>query len=110
MGYAELKGLCESLRLLHSAGISRIEARILALTDMVAERLVDRGYRLLSPRGAGERSGIVSFTHPNEASARLLERLRAGGVIASVREGALRFSPHYYNSEAEIDRALALLP
>jgi selenocysteine lyase/cysteine desulfurase len=110
MSYAELRGLRESLRLLLAAGIGAIETRVLALTDRVVERLTERGYRLLSARGAGERSGTVSFAHPSESSKALLERLRAGGVIASVREGALRFSPHYYNTEEEIDRALALLP
>ena len=108
--YASLSGFRESLRLLHSAGPARIETRLLALTERLAETLQARGYRLFSPRGPGAGSGIVSFTHPRESSKALLERLRGGGVIASVREGALRFSPHYYNTEEEIDAALALLP
>lgn len=110
MSHASLRGLCESLRLLGSAGAGRIEARVLALTQRLADALLGRGYRLLSPRGPGEGSGIVSFTHPREPSEALLARLRVGGVIASVREGALRFSPHYYNTEDEIDAALSCLP
>lgn len=110
MSYASLRAFRESLRLLSSAGTARIAARILALTQRLADALLGRGYRLLSPRGPGEGSGIVSFTHPGEPSPALLERLRRGGVIASVREGALRFSPHYYNTEDEIDTALARLP
>jgi selenocysteine lyase/cysteine desulfurase len=31
-------------------------------------------------------------------------------VIVSLREGLVRVSPHFYNSEDEIDRLLAALP
>ena len=37
------------------------------------------------------------------------ERLTAAGVIHSLRERAIRLSPHFYNTEEEIDTALALL-
>lgn len=110
MSYASLSGFLEALRLLRSAGAARIEARVLALTGRLAERLRERGYRLLSPLGPGEGSGILSVTHPRESSESLRARLRDAGVIASVREGALRFSPHYYNTEDEIDAALSHLP
>jgi selenocysteine lyase/cysteine desulfurase len=30
-------------------------------------------------------------------------------VVHSFREGAIRLSPHFYNSDDEIDRALALI-
>jgi len=39
-----------------------------------------------------------------------LHRLAASGVIVSVREGALRVSPHFYNTEDEIDQFLDALP
>jgi selenocysteine lyase/cysteine desulfurase len=36
-------------------------------------------------------------------------RLEAAGVAHSLREGAIRLSPHFYNTEDEVDRALAVL-
>jgi len=39
-----------------------------------------------------------------------LNRLAAAGIILSMREGALRISPHFYNTEEEIDRFLEALP
>jgi selenocysteine lyase/cysteine desulfurase len=29
------------------------------------------------------------------------------GIIVAPREGAVRFSPHFYNDEAEVERILA---
>lgn len=39
-----------------------------------------------------------------------LDRLIENGIILSMREGALRASPHFYNTEDEIDRLLEVLP
>jgi len=36
-------------------------------------------------------------------------RLTAAGVTHSLRESAIRLSPHFYNTDEEIDAALALL-
>jgi selenocysteine lyase/cysteine desulfurase len=35
--------------------------------------------------------------------------LRAAGVTCSLREGALRLSPHFYNTADEVERVVALL-
>jgi len=42
--------------------------------------------------------------------AECLNRLAAAGIILSMREGALRISPHFYNTEEEIDKFLQALP
>jgi selenocysteine lyase/cysteine desulfurase len=44
-----------------------------------------------------------------EKTAHLFEKLRAAQIFVSLREGALRISPHLYNSERDIDRLLAVL-
>jgi selenocysteine lyase/cysteine desulfurase len=36
-------------------------------------------------------------------------RLRAVGVVASMRAGRIRLAVHFYNLEEEIDRAAAVL-
>jgi selenocysteine lyase/cysteine desulfurase len=54
--------------------------------------------------------GIVSFRSARHDSGDLHLRLRAEEVIVSLREGLVRVSPHFYNSEDEIDRLLAALP
>jgi len=108
--FAGVFGLSASLDLFHTVGMAEIAARVVAVTDHLCEGLVARGYRLRSPRGPAEKSGAVTFTSDRHASKELHERLREAKVITSVREGAIRVSPHFYNTDAEIDRLLATLP
>jgi selenocysteine lyase/cysteine desulfurase len=37
------------------------------------------------------------------------ERLTAANVAHSLREGAIRLSPHFYNTHAEVERVLEIL-
>jgi selenocysteine lyase/cysteine desulfurase len=41
--------------------------------------------------------------------ARLYQRLTDAGVVCSLRENWLRLSPHFYNTEDEVDRFGRLL-
>ena len=83
---------------------------MLALTDRLCEGLARKGYHVRSPRGDRERSGIVIFDSAAHPTDDIFQRLAADDVIVSVRGGAIRVSPHYYNTEAEIERLLNLLP
>ncbi|MFL5494619.1 MAG: hypothetical protein ACJ8DC_09590 [Gemmatimonadales bacterium] len=38
-----------------------------------------------------------------------MTRLRAANVVASVREGRVRLSVHFYNHEEELDRVAELV-
>lgn len=112
-GLPNLLGACgleASVSLFLEVGPAAVEAQILALTDQLAEGIVGRGYRLLSPRGAAERSGIITFVCDHAPSGEIHQRLAAAGVVCSVREGAVRLSPHFYNEAAEMERILAALP
>ncbi|MCZ6676632.1 MAG: aminotransferase class V-fold PLP-dependent enzyme [Candidatus Poribacteria bacterium] len=104
-----LYGLGAAIELLLEIGIPNIERRVLDLTDRLIEGLRLKGYRLLTPTGESERSGIVVFESDRYASAELCERLRRENVIGAER-GGVRLSPHFYNSEDEMDGVLDLLP
>lgn len=105
-----ISGLGASIERFLEIGPANVERRILGLADYLERGLRERGCRIASPRGKSERSGILCFVHPRVESAKLFERLLARRIVLSVREGALRLSPHYYNTEAEADRALDLIP
>jgi cysteine desulfurase/selenocysteine lyase len=106
-----IAGAGASLELLQRVGIANIEARVLALSERLARGLNARGYAILGSRSnASECSAIVAFRHPTIDASTCHARLATAGVVTSVREGAIRASPHFYNSEDDIDRLLDALP
>jgi selenocysteine lyase/cysteine desulfurase len=102
-------GLGAAIDLLLEIGVSAIAERVLALTDRLVEGLHGRGAKLRSPRGPGEASGIVSFVMPDEAPGDTVRRLHASQIFVTERRGGVRASPHFYNSEDEIDQLVAAL-
>jgi cysteine desulfurase / selenocysteine lyase len=95
-----------SLEILRDAGASFIEEGVLALADRAARGLADLGFTLISSRLPGETSGIVAATHPRHDPRALVRRLGERDVMVAARAGRFRISPHFYNTEGEIDRCL----
>jgi cysteine desulfurase / selenocysteine lyase len=59
-------------------------------------------------------SGIVSFFQPGKDLTPLNQKLSDVGIVASLRtdrkgQNYIRFSPHFYNTDAELQRVLELL-
>jgi selenocysteine lyase/cysteine desulfurase len=108
--YGLAYGLDAALQLLLEVGPEAIGRRILALTDYAIEGLRDRGCEVLSPLGAGERSGIVLFRSPRTSAAEVVQRFTQHRIRTVPRAGAVRICPHFYNTEEELDRVFALLP
>jgi len=102
-------GLGAAIDLLLEVGVEDIGERVLALTDRLVRGLLERNARVLSPRSDGRASGIVSFTLPDEPVEESTRRLVERGVFVVARRGGVRASPHFYNSEEEIDRLLGAL-
>ena len=96
-----------SLSLLLELGPARIEAHLQALHEPLLEMAARRGLALASPRGRSG-SGIVCV-RVDEAGKRLHRALHAAHVHCSLREGALRFSPHVYNAIEDTARAAEAL-
>lgn len=106
---AGIFGLAQRLQEIETYTVDRIEQRILALNDRLADAVQRHGFELRTPMEAGTRSGILSFHHPAVANPETVARLQDRGIHIGLREGALRASPHYYNSEDEIDELVAAL-
>ncbi len=103
-----IHGLGAAVELLLEVGVRKIWDRVRGLLDLLVEALRSRGYRIASPLGEQERSGIVTFV-PRSPPAALAERLRQAGVLVAARGAGLRVSPHFYNDRGDIDRFLAAL-
>ena len=96
---------------IHRIGAQHIERRVIALTDQLCAGLEERGYQVTSHRTEeSEKSAIVTFIHPTFDGQTLMDRLTEANVTVSLRAGGIRVSPHYYNSEAEVDHIIAILP
>ncbi len=90
-------------------GMSSVEERIISLTDLLQEKLEERGCSISSPRGPAERSGIICFRHPRRETEELFLSLSNAGAVVSMREGSIRVSPHFYNTEREVERLCELI-
>lgn len=103
-------GLAAAVALLAEVGIEGICRRVLELGDRLIEGVRGKGYEILSPLEPGSRSGIVVI-RPGEADPRQLFRhLHQQGFRLALPCGNLRLSPHFYNTEEEIDRFVGALP
>ncbi|HET9013159.1 MAG TPA: aminotransferase class V-fold PLP-dependent enzyme, partial [Gemmatimonadaceae bacterium] len=106
--FQEFAGLNASLELLFELGPDAVEAHVASLADRIVRWAGSRSdVRLVTPGDRARRAGIVSLAPRDPAAASA--RLTAAGVSHSLREGAIRLSPHCYNTVAEVDAALAEL-
>jgi cysteine desulfurase/selenocysteine lyase len=109
--FSGLWGAAESLRLIVEAGPDRIKQHVLGLLDDLIEELRDRGYVIHSPLAPAERSSLLSVSPAGEIDyAAVREGLEERCVSVSLRQGALRVSPHLYNTRDDVERLLAALP
>lgn len=105
-----LVGLDAALSLLEDVGIKAIGTQIMMLSDYAAQTLEAKNYHIVSPRADKQRAGLVLFKHRSLPNDSVLQTLTDAKVVAAVRGGNLRFSPHFYNTSDEIDRAVEALP
>ena len=106
-----LLALKAAVELLTEVGVEAVAARLRDLTDHLIRRLTEKGYQIISPRSAEQWSGIVSFITPVHDQKAIFSTLRKQHRIEiALREGRLRCSPHFYNTEQQLDRLVELLP
>jgi len=104
--YQDFAGMNASLGLLLSVGIQRIAEHLQALHAPVLAWAARHQVHVVSP-GGDRGSGILCVQPPDVGEA--FRRLKAARVISSMREGAIRLSPHLYNSIEEMERVVAIL-
>jgi selenocysteine lyase/cysteine desulfurase len=108
-----IAGLNAALGLLLEVGIDKIAADLAAKREWLVAALQAKGFEVIFPE-AESVGGITSCWREGEDLKVLGEKLAAKNIIASVRADRsgrdyLRFSPHFYNTTAELERTVALL-
>lgn len=108
-----IAGLNAALGLLLGVGGDNIAADLRAKREWLVSALLEKDFVVLcpEPENAG---GITSCWRQGEDMKALGDKLTVEGIVASVRsdrngQDYLRFSPHFYNTQAELERVADLL-
>ena len=102
-----VSGLAASMDVIDGAGTDRIAAHVLGLTDYLVERLTEKGATILTERGPGISSGIVTYLLPGSDPVALGRSLGERRVCVTYRPSGIRVSPHGYNTRADVDALIA---
>jgi cysteine desulfurase / selenocysteine lyase len=94
-----------SLKLFRDFGFKNVESEVLSNTKYFITKLKNVGLNciLLNCKDS-ELSGIVTVKPENPE--KTFEKLTKRKIICSLREGFIRFAPHYYNTHHEIDKVV----
>lgn len=110
-----LAGMRAAMDLLLAVGPERVAGRIAGHVSRLAAGLRELGFDFLGPTDGPNASGILTAFHPRVPDGReLVKALERAGISASPRRDRagrwhVRFSPHFYNVETELDAAVDAL-
>ena len=91
-----------SMKLFNEFGFDEIEKQVLSNSKYFIEELSKIGYKSsLNSLPEKHLSGIVSFESEN--AQKIFDFLSQKKIVCSLREGYIRFAPHFYNTKQEID-------
>jgi len=108
-------GLIQSLELALEIGVDNIAAELLRKRAYLVPALQAKGWTVLHADATAENgSAIVAFFSSDKNMAEVHGQLTAAGIITSLRSNRagqqfIRLSPHFYNTDAELDRLLTRL-
>ena len=96
----------EGPRLVRKAGIDAIRAKSIRQTTRLIELADERGYPVHAPRDSSRRGGTVALDVPHAYE--IAQFLLSRDIIVDYRPNAgIRVAPHFYTSDAELERAIA---
>jgi cysteine desulfurase / selenocysteine lyase len=106
--YQDYAGMNASLDLFKEVGFENVARCAQRLGERIVNWAVARDdVELVTPADPRYRAAVIAVRPIDALGAS--RRLAAAGFVHSFREGAIRLSPHFYNTDDEIDRALALI-
>lgn len=110
-----LVGLVSAMELLLEIGVENIARELMRKRAWIVPALQAKGYTVLHADAPPENcSGITSFYHSTKNLVAIHQKLLEANIITSLRADRLgqkyiRLSPHFYNTDAELNRVLQLL-
>ncbi len=95
--------LHSSLNIFEEIGFNNISQALTERIDLLFSQLQAAGFEIATPTLSKQRAGIISFRVPDEDSADLCQRFNQQGLICSQRGDNIRFSPHFYLTEEQVN-------
>jgi kynureninase len=93
------------LKIIGEVGIDKIREKSKCQTARLIEFADQQGWRINTPRNPEQRGGTISIDMPD--SQQVSRELLARDILVDWRPKAgVRFSPHFYNTDAEVDAAM----
>ena len=94
------------LKIIQEVGVEKIREKSKRQTARLIELADSHGWRINTPRDPNQRGGTVSIDMPD--SQQVSRELLARDILVDWRPRAgVRFSPHFYNTDAEVEAAMA---
>ena len=94
-----------ALKIIREIGVERIREKSKKMTARLVELADQRGWKVNAPRVPEQRGGTVAMDMPNSKDV-CQELLRRDVLVDWRPKAGVRFSPHFYNTLEEIDRAI----
>jgi selenocysteine lyase/cysteine desulfurase len=105
--FQDLLAMTVSINLLLELGIDNIAQWLREVRQPLIEFANRLGMPIVSPTDPNHETGIMSVVPPSPQETH--SRLRAEGVVCSLREGAIRIAPHCYNTPEEMEQVTSIL-
>ena len=105
--YQDFVGMTTSLQLLLEVGVRHVAEVTRATHEPVVKWAQENGVRITSPTENGHRSAILCVAPPKPVEA--YHAMKRAHVVCSLREGAIRLSPHCYNTVEEMEKVIEVL-
>lgn len=108
--FFNFKPWAASVEYLLKQGIGRIASYDQGLVEQFISGIDPKKYELANPPAGEARSTLVFISHRDPMrNDEIQMKLKGAGIEAAYRRGKLRFSPHLYNTSADITKTLAVL-
>jgi selenocysteine lyase/cysteine desulfurase len=105
--FQDMHGMVTSLGLLEELTVEAIATYTRSLAEPLLAWAREMGVRVVSPTDERHRSAIVCIAPDRADEAH--RRLKSAGVVCAFREGAIRLSPHCYNTVEEMEKVIDVL-
>ncbi len=99
-----------SLSLLLEIGMDAVEARVMENATFLKNQIKQNPrLQLLSTDDPARSSGIILFKHIHIENRKLYKQLQQHNIMCALRGGGIRLSPHFYNTQKELEQVIKIL-